>query len=278
MKYILLPTDFSANSWNALEYAIRFFKSENCTFYILHIGELKDSGVNGNSFTFPTNKMFSTIKKKIDTFSLRVERLLTHQKHHLVLLHEYGNFIDIIRKTVYEKKIDLIVMGAKGTSGLRTAIVGSNTGDVITKVICNVLVIPENASITKPKNIAFATDYNIFYTHPILNTLSDQLRISKANFNILNVSHSNGFLTGTQEKNKEYLKDYIEEIFVGTLKFHSVTNENIKEAILKFVDDNQIEMLTMVAKNLNFFQQLLFDTTIEKLSFHTTIPIFVLHE
>tara|TARA_R110000744_G_scaffold143190_4_gene255030 strand:+ start:1655 stop:2491 length:837 start_codon:yes stop_codon:yes gene_type:complete len=278
MKHILLPTDFSANSWNALEYALRFFKNESCTFYILHIGELKYSGVNSNSFAFPSKKILATIKKNIDSFSMRVERLLVHQKHHLIVLQEYGNFIEIIRKTVYEKKIDLIVMGTKGTSGLRTAVVGSNTGDVITKVICNVLVIPENAPLTKPKKIAFATDYNIFYTHPILNTLSDQLRISKANFNVLNVSQANGLLSSTQEKNKEYLQDYLEEIFVGTHNFHKVTNKNIKEAILNFVGENQIEMLTMVAKNLNFFQQLLFDTTIEKLSFHTTIPIFVLHE
>ena len=278
MKHILLPTDFSANSWNALEYALRFFKNESCTFYILHIGELKYSGVNSNSFAFPSKKILATIKKNIDSFSMRVERLLVHQKHHLIVLQEYGNFIEIIRKTVYEKKIDLIVMGTKGTSGLRTAVVGSNTGDVITKVICNVLVIPENAPLTKPKKIAFATDYNIFYTHPILNTLSDQLRISKANFNVLNVSQANGLLSSTQEKNKEYLQDYLEEIFVDTHNFHSVSNKNIKEAILNFISDNQIEMLTMVAKNLNFFQQLLFDTTIEKLSFHTTIPIFVLHE
>ena len=243
MTRILLPTDFSANSWNALEYALRFFKNENCTFYILHIGELKDSGVNSNSFAFSAKKTFSPIKEKINSFSIRVERLLVPQKHHLIVLHEYGSFIDIIRKTVYEKKINLIVMGTKGSSGIGTAIIGSNTGDVITKVICNVMVIPENAPLTKPKKIAFATD-----------------------------------LSSTQEKNKEYLQDYLEEIFVDTHNFHSVSNKNIKEAILNFISDNQIEMLTMVAKNLNFFQQLLFDTTIEKLSFHTTIPIFVLHE
>ncbi len=140
------------------------------------------------------------------------------------------------------------------------------------------MIIPENAPLTKPKKIAFATDYNIFYTHPILNTFSEQLRISQANFNVLNVSQSNGVLTSAQEKNKEYLQDYLEEIFPYTPIFQSVSNKNIKEAILNFVGDNQIDMLTMVAKNLNFFQQLLFDTTIEKLSFYTTIPLFVIHE
>tara|TARA_R110001592_G_scaffold109196_7_gene304701 strand:- start:5537 stop:6373 length:837 start_codon:yes stop_codon:yes gene_type:complete len=278
MKNILLPTDFSANSWNALEYAVQFFKNENCIFYILHIGDLKDSDIHSNSFAFTAEPPLITIKKKIKSFSTRVEQLLDNEKHHLIILYEYGNFIDIIRKTVYDKKIALIVMGTKGISGIKTAVVGSNTGNVITQVICNVLIIPENAPLTKPKKIAFATDYNIFYTHPILNTFSEQLRISQANFNVLNVSQSNGVLTSAQEKNKEYLQDYLEEIFPYTPIFQSVSNKNIKEAILNFVGDNQIDMLTMVAKNLNFFQQLLFDTTIEKLSFYTTIPLFVIHE
>jgi hypothetical protein len=39
-----------------------------------------------------------------------------------------------------------------------------------------------------------------------------------------------------------------------------------------------VGMLVMVAKNLNFLQQLLFDTTIEKLSFHSRVPLLVLHE
>jgi hypothetical protein len=40
MKNILLPTDFSDNSWNAIEYAINFHKNDTCTFYLLHTNSL----------------------------------------------------------------------------------------------------------------------------------------------------------------------------------------------------------------------------------------------
>ena len=36
MKHILLPTDFSDNSWNAITYAIQLFKDEACVFFILN--------------------------------------------------------------------------------------------------------------------------------------------------------------------------------------------------------------------------------------------------
>lgn len=278
MKQILIPTDFSANSWNALAYAVQFFKKESCTFYILHIGNLKESTVNHNSVAFPLGKISPLITEKIKFLFQRIKGLPNSKSHHFIALQEYGNFIDIIRKVVDTKKIDLIVMGTKGASGIKASIVGSNTGDVITKVSCNVLVIPENAVKKIPERIAFPTDYNLFYTFPILKSLTELLRISGAQLHIFHITRTTALLKGFQENNRRYLKDYLEELFPETYYFNSITHESNKAAILNFVADNQIEMLTMVAKNLNYFQQLLFDTTIEKLSFHTTIPLLVLHE
>ncbi len=37
MKNILLPSDFSKNSKNAIKYARKFFENEECYFYILNI-------------------------------------------------------------------------------------------------------------------------------------------------------------------------------------------------------------------------------------------------
>ena len=36
MKNILLPTDFSDNSWNAIQYAIQLYKDEECTFHLFN--------------------------------------------------------------------------------------------------------------------------------------------------------------------------------------------------------------------------------------------------
>lgn len=278
MKNILIPTDFSANSWNALAYAVRLFKNEPFTFFILNISNLSESATSSNSFTFPAENIRPSIKEKLNLLFNQIEGLPINEKHHFITLQEYGSFIDIMRKIVEVKKIDLVVMGTKGASGIKASVLGTNTGDVITKVLCNTLIIPENATITRPKQIVFATDYNLFYTYPILEVLTDLVRISKANLRVLHVSQGNVRLTNPQEKNKAYLQDYLCETLPLLHNFHRVVDKSIKNGILNFVTDNQAEMLTMVAKNLNFFQQLLFDTAIEKLSFHTTVPLLVLHE
>ena len=37
MRNILLPTDFSKNSMNAINYALAFLKDQKCKFYILNV-------------------------------------------------------------------------------------------------------------------------------------------------------------------------------------------------------------------------------------------------
>ena len=278
MKNVLIPTDFSDNAWNALEYAVGLFQKVSCNFYILHIGSLNQSSTKGNSFTLPLSHD-PTIQEKLNRFFERVERLPQNKKHHFVALQEYGNVVDGIRKTVDDKKIDLIVMGTKGASGVKAAIIGSNTGDVITKVSCNVLVVPEDATIVlPPKEIAFPTDYNIFYSHTILESISEILQLSKGKIQVLNVLRNSLKLTPEQEKNKTYLLDYLEEIFPDAHRFYDIRNKNVKTAIHQHIIMGDAEMVIMVAKNLNFLQNLFFHSTIEKVSFHTNVPLLVLHE
>ncbi|MGY8916208.1 MAG: universal stress protein, partial [Flavobacteriales bacterium] len=193
-------------------------------------------------------------------------------------LFDQGFFIDCVRRNVEERKIDLIVMGTKGTSGALGDVIGSNTGDVITKVKCNVLVVPIMASFGKLKEIAFPTDYNIFYSARILSTISDLLETNKAYMRVMHASKSEQSLTASQIQNKEYLEDYLNETFEKKNSFHSISNKNVTAAVQCFVESRNIDLLVMVAKNLNFLQQIIFSSKVEKISFHTKIPFLVIHD
>ena len=278
MNNILFPTDFSENSWKAIEYAIKLFNDSPYNFYVLHVDPLNQSVVDSNSFVMPSKAVNNALRDNLaDTFA-RIKTITTNKDHNFIALHEYGNIIDIIRKTVLEKRINLIVMGTKGASGIKETIVGSNTGHVITKVPCNLLVIPEKAEPCRPQEIAFPTDYNIFYSHSILEAISEMLRISRANLKVLNVVKPNMKLSQSQKHNMIFIQDYLLELYEKSHSIHQMNHKQVKSAIESFVVQEDMDMVIMVAKNLNFLQQLLFDTTIKKISFQTKVPMLVLHE
>ncbi len=281
MKNILIPTDFSNNAWNALKYAQQLFKNENCNFYLLHISDyldISEVSIHPENRANIIVQQTVLIKKQLNDLLKLVKTSSINKKHNYHVLHDHDFFIESIKKHLLEKKISLIVMGTKGASGLRKNIIGSNAGDVITKVQCNALIIPKGVGFSKPEEVAFPTDYNIFYSHNILDAISEILLLNNGNIRVMNVSKTKSDLTQSQEENKEYLSDFLNERFPKKNSFHTITNKKVTSAIQCFVESREVDMIIMVAKDLNLLQQVLFDSLVEKVSFHTTVPFFVVHE
>ena len=61
MKKILLPTDFSANSINAIHYALQFYRYEQCKFYLLNV-QKASSFVTDDLMTMqPSTTIFNSL-------------------------------------------------------------------------------------------------------------------------------------------------------------------------------------------------------------------------
>ncbi|MGJ8548963.1 universal stress protein [Winogradskyella wichelsiae] len=274
---ILLPTDFSPNSWNAILYAIEFYKTVECNFYILNVCIIDrfmadDAGAADqidDLYIKPSKQRLVTLLHKInDTDSV-------NENHHFYTITEYGFFLESIRKHVLEQKIDTLVMGTKGASGLKKHIVGSHTGDVITKVKCTTMVIPERAKYNTIKEIAFPSDFNLAYDLKTLEPLTSILKTYKANLNIVHIQRREAELNAEQLTNLDIFKTYFEDYKPS---FKNLECKKVEDAIQSFVEHKAIDMIAMVAKNLNYFQSILFHSRVEKISYHTDIPFLVLHE
>jgi len=280
MKNILLPTDFSENSWNAIKYAIQFFEDIECNFYLLHVNRLNNLVANDTPLILngdaleqiyikPTKQKLRTILKRISSLSARIK------KHKYYTLSDYRFFIESIRKNVDEKHIDYIVMGTKGASGIEKIILGTNTADIITKVKCNTLVVPENAEFVPPKEIAYPTDFTLSSNLQVLEPVSEIMDRFKSSLRIVHINKNKVELNNDEKMNKELLEDYFNN---DSHSFHYLTNKKVEDAVQCFVESRAINLICMVAKNLNYFQQILFHSKVEEISYHTDIPFLVLHK
>jgi len=92
---------------------------------------------------------------------------------------------------------------------------------------------------------------------------------------VLYLSKKSEELTERQESNKSYLKEQLLEI---EHSFHYTRNNTLEEAVESFVSSNETQVITMMAKNLNFFQHILFHPVAKKISYHKEVPFLVLHE
>jgi nucleotide-binding universal stress UspA family protein len=279
MQRILLLTDFSENAWNAIAYALELFATKKCTFYFLHIHSIPGYSGAGTSIR-STPKTFKEVLHK-ESQSQMTELLATidglpfDTDHNFITLTEYGYFTEVIKNVVDVHKIDLIVMGTRGASGIKKMTIGSNTADVLTKVQIPLLAIPEEVTFTSPKEIVFPTDYHTGYEVKVLDTLLYFSQLNQANIRVLHISKKGESLSEEQLKNQDFLRDYLVGVHHS---FHSLTGTDIETAVQCFTESRDINMIAMVAKNLNFFQRILFRPQVKEISYHTKVPFLVLHE
>jgi nucleotide-binding universal stress UspA family protein len=276
MLSILLPTDFSENSMNAIKYALEFFKYQRTTFYFMHAyqnefydhDELSSREVFNDVLDNIRNESHKNLKDLIDN----VKKIAPNPRFTYHTISAYNTLVEEANLIAEAKNIDLIVMGTKGKSDERHIVFGSKTFQVLKYVACPVLAIPSNYTNTQPKRILFPTDYMMSYKRRELKLLSILAKSYRSSIDILHVSTSHK-LSIRQEDNKDFITNVLSE---NEVNFHHEDSRKIADTIKTYIKDKNIEMITMVNTQHSFLEDMLFPSNIDKVSLGLTIPLLAM--
>jgi nucleotide-binding universal stress UspA family protein len=139
---ILVPTDFSKHSHNALTYAVAFADKFGAELYLLHVVQdlalfIPEAISVAPPVAPPVEQMTAAVREALDRlvrendlsrFPVRCE------------VREGTPFYEIIQ-FAKETAIDLIIMGTHGHTGLAHVLLGSVTEKVVRKAPCPVLTV-----------------------------------------------------------------------------------------------------------------------------------------
>ena len=272
MKNILLPTDFSDNSWNAIQYAVELFKDEKCNFFILNTYTPMIYNLEYTSRFGLVEVLRDISKKNINDIQQRIESKFKNPNHNYNQISSFNTLTNEIEQLHEGHVMDLIVMGTKGATGLGEILFGSNTVHVIKSAKCAVLAIPSDFTFEPPQEILFPSDYNVSFNENSVKQIIDIAIPHKSRVNILNVSDEYE-LSDEQEENKQKLAKLFKNV---THLFHSVNNENVTEAISEFQLSREINLLVMINNKHSFFENLFFKSKINQIGFHLKTPFLVI--
>ena len=141
IKSILLPIDFSDTSELLAEYAMTFVKGFGAKLYILHVVEgledLPGLSVPHISLDKVMEEVFSAAKKELEYFSKIHFSDDVKSESSIVKGVPY----DEILKFIDKNRIDMIIMGTHGRSGLDYLFFGSTADKVLRRAKCPVLTV-----------------------------------------------------------------------------------------------------------------------------------------
>ncbi|MGS2739594.1 universal stress protein [Sinomicrobium sp. M5D2P17] len=278
MYRVLIPTDFSDNAWNAITYAAALYKGEETVFYLLNSyspntispGEVMTSSA-------ATKTLFDAVKAaSLEGLENSLENILSSnpdKMHAFRTLSRFDYFTNAVVDVCEEEKIDMVVMGTTGASGLKEALIGSNTAGLIGKIRVPLLAIPDEVKFKPFEEIAFATDYDTEYRKKNLDVFFHLADKFSANIHVYHVMQKKDRLTEGNEKAKKEM----EKQFTGhQSEFYLLTETSLSTATRVFVQSRNIQMLCMVAKKHSFLHHLFGLSHTRDMCYHIDIPLLIL--
>ncbi len=137
IKRILVPTDFSETSNYAVTKACRMASRLSAKLYIIHVLEsspykLVQSDENPKEKVVYQKNIMDRLEKLStsisEEYNIEVSTLIGEAK-----------VTDAIEEAIRDNKIDLIVMGTSGASGMREFLIGSNAQRIVNLASCPVI-------------------------------------------------------------------------------------------------------------------------------------------
>ncbi len=278
-KKIVLPTDFSKNSWAAIIYASELYKNEEVDFYILNAFQANAYTIDTLIVPEPGQPLYEKAKEKS---YLGLEKLLVklkvhgeNDKHNYYTVSSYNTPLEAVKYFIEEKDIEMVIVSNKGATDDVDTILGSNTIEMMEKVRnCPVLMIPSDVSFKEPNEIVFPTSFRTHYKRRELQYLYEITKITNAPVRILHIAKEEELSEDQKEK-----KILLEECLDGlTYTFHYLEDSDVNKALNLFVQSRESEMITFINKKHTFFDSVFTKPMVKNLGYNATVPVLALHD
>jgi len=142
LRRILVPTDFSKHSENALAYATAFAEKFDAELYLLHVVQdlalfVPEAVTAAPVAAPPVEQLSAAVREALDRVidNHQLRRFTVHAE-----VREGSPFYEIVR-FAKEQEIDLVIMGTHGRTGLIHVLLGSVAEKVVRKAPCPVLTV-----------------------------------------------------------------------------------------------------------------------------------------
>lgn len=241
MKKILVPTDFSDQSENALKVAAQLAKQYDSEIYLLHMLEMPLHKVDPLSSHNDLPEAVYFMKLAHQKF----EKLLDQDYLKDLTIHEMVDFHEIFKgifQTCKKHDIDLVIMGSHGISGFRELLIGSNTEKVVRTSEVPVLVIKKEHEKFNINHFVFASDFKEESKVPFLKALKFA-ELFDTEVHLLMVVTANKFITTVEAKKR--IQSFLDTVTPNFCTIHIYNDETIEKGIMNFSQSIGADLIGM---------------------------------
>jgi len=269
MKRILVPTDFSEHAEYALKVAAQIAKKNDGEIFLVHMLELPSQMADAVSSGAAVPEIMLFMKKAHE----KLEELLNKDYLEGLKVSEalkYERAFEGIIKHSEKNNIDLVVMGAHGSSGYQELFIGSTTEKIIRSSDAPVLVIKHPVDNFKTDRFVFASDFSSEIKKPFEKIIAFT-NLFGAHLDLVMVNTPNSFKTSSNAQ--KIMKDFISEYPITNYSMHIYNDNNIESGIINFSNSINADVVSMCTHGRTSFYHFFNGSNSESLVNHAQKPV-----
>lgn len=245
MKNILVPCDFSPASKEALKLAADIASRTKGRVSVLHViytPVMYDTTFAGampiaynpdfiTGMEEDARSEFETLCRSYDNGTVKPALEITQ-----------GDIVSSIKRLIEKNRIDLVVMGTTGSSGLEEILIGSNTEKVVRNVSVPVLTVRTAPSLDSIKHILLPIPLEPGQTS-FMRKVKDLQAFFKARLHLLLINTPAHFL-GEQDAEKA-LEKFAQQYHLENCETHFRNFRKEENGIIDFATSEKMDMIAM---------------------------------
>ncbi|MES2810339.1 MAG: universal stress protein [Bacteroidota bacterium] len=281
MKKLLIATDFSANAQHAAEYGYQLAKHLKAGIFLCNavkvLATISPVGMN----VWPQDKS----ELLLEDSTSELKRLKTHLDHTdstdtfrppVDYLNETGTVRQTINNATAMQNIDMIVCGSHQADGLSTFLLGNHAHELIEFCAKPLLMIPSTAKFTPVKKIAFATDLE--HLENDLEQLYELIafaRLLDAEILLTHIHNNQGHSANYEEGIEKFLSEISNKANYPKIYYRIIKHDTVELGLDWLCEYGHIDILAMVHRPHDFFDDVLKGSHTKKMAEHITKPMLV---
>jgi nucleotide-binding universal stress UspA family protein len=267
---IIVTTDFSDTSKNALDYAAALAADTGKEIVLAHIYIIPTGyAAEGVSLATINDSMESETQMLADELN-RVNVAWPGVSVSTRML--VGSFVETVQDLCLEITPETLLIGAYGEYS-DLVLWESEWLRVVTSVHCPVLVVPSNCRYATLSRIAFACDYKSPCSPLQLATLTSWAHMATSGLDVVHVTQNPtaeialGAIAGKVHAQLEALSP----------TYHIITQKPVIEAMADFVKDNPVDLLVVIPRVHSFWHSLFNKSYSKELARLSNTPVLAIH-
>jgi len=270
MKTILVPVDYSENSFNALHYAVNIAEILKAKVVLFHVFEVPVSTTEMPVIIISPEELEGINNSKLNEI---VNELKVKHNIDIVVESSPGYSVEEIANKIKYLDADLTVLGIRGVSRISELVIGSVATGVVRKADHAVMIVPEHTEFKAPSKILFASD-NMGVSNPkTFKFLNEFATLFDCEVAVVNMVHKTNSTNDTESPLK---MDYSSVLPGIKLSYHTIEGENIAECINDFATTYNADIIVNIPRKHSFLDMITHESNTKKLAFHTHIPLLAL--